>query len=102
MQQVFAQLDKESIYIMELKFITQTVCAGCKALEAYLDNVHPDVEYELINIDETPEAIEEYEVTSTPTLILWDDDFGEEVSRQIGFQPGKNEEDVEELLLHVE
>ena len=70
---------------MELIMISQTVCSGCRLLENYLKNEHPDVEYKYINIDKEPEAIESYGVTSTPTLILWDTEDDTEAMRKVGF-----------------
>ena len=70
---------------MELIMISQTVCSGCRLLENYLNNEHPEVKYKYINIDKEPEMIDKYSVTSTPTLILWDSEDNEESMRHTGF-----------------
>lgn len=87
---------------MKIKFITQTVCSGCEILEKYLENEHPDIEVEEINIDKEPDAIEKYGVMGTPTLILWDDEEIEEVTRHVGFRMGEDEEKIDELIDFVE
>lgn len=83
---------------MELKFITQNICSGCEALQLYLDNKYPDLEFEKINIDEDRSAIEKYDLMGTPTLILWDDDEIEEVNRLVGYRPGVDSESVDLLI----
>lgn len=87
---------------MKIKFITQNVCSGCSILEKYLENAHPEIEVEEINIDNNPEAIEEYGVMGTPTTILWDEEFDEEVTRHIGFRAGEDEKKIDELIDFVE
>ena len=87
---------------MKIKFITQNVCAGCEILDNYLKNEHPDVEVEKINIDKEPDAVEKFDVMGTPTLILWDDEEIEEVTRHVGFRMGEDEDKVDELIDFVE
>lgn len=83
---------------MKIKFITQNVCSGCEILENYLKNEHSDIEIETINIDDSPEAIEEYGVMGTPVTILWDEEFDEEITRHMGFVAGEDEKFIDELI----
>lgn len=87
---------------MRIKFITQNVCSGCDILENYLKNQHSDIEVEKINIDDEPDAVEEYGIMGTPTAILWDDEFEEEVTRHVGFRAGEDEDKIDELIDFVE
>lgn len=87
---------------MKIKFITQNVCAGCGALETFLKNEHSDIEIETINIDVSPDAVDEYGVMATPTTILWDEEFDEEVTRHIGFVAGEDEDFIDELISFAE
>ena len=79
---------------MKLIVISQNVCSGCRALESFLKNEFEDVEFEYINIDNNPEAIDEYGVMSTPTTILWDTEDNEESMRHVGFSFEKGSDEI--------
>lgn len=87
---------------MKIKFITQNVCAGCGALETFLKNEHADIDIETINIDKDTDAVEKYGIMATPTTILWDVEFDEEVTRHIGFIAGEDEDFIDELIYFAE
>lgn len=87
---------------MKLKVVTQDVCPSCSVLKNYLDNEHEDTEVEYINISQHPELIEELGVNSTPTTLLWDDEFGEPVSKFVGFVAGRDEEHIDDIVGFVE
>lgn len=81
---------------MELLVVSQNVCRGCKELHLYLENEYEDVDGIVYgNIDEDPELIEKYGISSTPTTILLDG--GEEVTRVSGFQAGVTD-DIDVLV----
>lgn len=83
---------------MKLKIATQEVCSGCRALEAYLEAKHPELEYEEIHIDKEPDTIQEYGLMSTPTVLLWDEEGEMELSRMVGYVAGRDTEQLEELI----
>ena len=87
---------------MKLKVVTQDVCPSCSVLKNYLNNEHEDTEVEYINISQNPELIEELGVNSTPTTLLWDDEFGEAVAKFVGFVAGRDEEHIDEIVGFVE
>ena len=86
---------------MKLKIFSQNVCPACRNLENYMSNEHPETEYEHINIDESPEAVDEYAIMGTPTIVLWDEDDQEEVARHTGFDFGPGKEYVLSLIAEL-
>ena len=64
-------------------------CGPCQAQKPALDALEDsaDGKYQIvsINIDESPNLAEKYEVSSIPCLVLLKD--GEEVERKVGLQP---------------
>ena len=51
-------------------------CGPCQVLKPILEQVeqeHPEVEFEAIDIEEQPDLAEQYEVMSIPTLVILDD-----------------------------
>lgn len=82
---------------MDLVVISQNVCPACRNLESYLNNEHPELEYTHINIDETPDAVEAYNVMGTPTFILVDEDK-EEITRHTGFDFGPAKDILNEFI----
>jgi thioredoxin 1 len=78
---------------MKLVVVSQNGCNPCQQVKNFLKD--EGVEFELVNISETPEAIEEYGVMSTPVTILIDEeDDNEEIGRVNGF----DEEAIEVLV----
>ena len=69
--------------------VSQNNCPACSNLEVYLENEHEDFEYIHVNIDEDRNSIKKYDVTSTPTIILYDE--GEVLMRTSGFNFGNTE-----------
>ncbi|MBR5621159.1 thioredoxin fold domain-containing protein [Candidatus Saccharibacteria bacterium] len=54
-------------------------CGPCQMLKpviAEIEAVHPEVEFEAINIDEDPETAGKYGIMSIPTLVILDDEGG--------------------------
>ena len=82
---------------MELIVLSQTVCSGCEKLHNKLEELKEemDFQYTEINIDEHPEAVQTYNIMSTPVAILMDEQ--EEVTRVTGYSFEK-EDDIEMLV----
>lgn len=62
-------------------------CGPCKLLEPKLNQIKeefPQVTYISVDVDEEPEMVNKYTVTSVPVVILLRD--GEEVTRLVGAQ----------------
>lgn len=78
---------------MELVVLTQDQCRYCHSVTAFLDD--QEVTYKEINVTHNPEAIEEYDIMSTPTILLMDGD--EEVTRTTGFSPSELETLIDNL-----
>jgi thioredoxin 1 len=52
-------------------------CGPCKTQDPILEDLedeHPDVEFEKVNVDEEQDVANEYQVRSLPTLIVENDD----------------------------
>lgn len=62
-------------------------CGACKLLKPILDEISTDLNVEVlfINIDEHPDNVTKYNISSLPTVIFMDGD--EEVYRFIGYRP---------------
>lgn len=80
---------------MKLVVVSQNGCNPCTMVKNFLNG--EGVEFESVNISETPDAIEEYGVMSTPVTILIDEEEGEEVARVAGFNPPQLEVLIEQL-----
>ncbi len=71
-------------------------CGPCRALGPVLDSLvktRPDVELVKVDIDESAELAERFQVRSVPTLVLMKD--GQEVGRTVGLTPKTK---LEELI----
>jgi glutaredoxin len=71
---------------------SQPRCPGCEMMKVVLDG--EGVEHEVIDITETPEAINEYEISGVPVLLFKDDNGL--TTKLTGVQPI---EKVKELLV---
>ncbi|MDD3184495.1 MAG: thioredoxin [Anaerostipes sp.] len=63
-------------------------CGPCKMLAPVVEevaNASDDYKVAKINIDESPELAQQYQVVSIPTLIVFKN--GEAVNREVGFIP---------------
>lgn len=58
---------------------TKRGCVPCSSLKRFL-LTETELEYEEIDIDKNPQALEEYDIMSVPTLIIGD-------KRTTGFNP---------------
>ena len=47
---------------------TTPACPACLGMQAILDG--EGIEYDVIDLTEQPEAVEKYDITSVPTLLL--------------------------------
>ena len=79
--------------MMKLVVVSQNGCNPCTMVKNFLAN--EDVDFEVVNLSETPEKQEDFGVMSTPVTILFDED--EEVSRVAGFKPDELEVLVSQL-----
>lgn len=80
---------KSWLYNMKLfKFYSPT-CAPCRAIEPSLATICEDKKIERfnINIDDSPEVIQDFGIKSVPTVILFEE--GKELGRFIGFKTEK-------------
>jgi thioredoxin 1 len=60
-------------------------CGPCKKQDPIIDDLeeqHPDIEFEKIDVDESPDVAQEYGVRSVPTIVVEKD--GEVVEKFIG------------------
>lgn len=67
------------------------ICPACNMMKAQLDG--EGIPHDVIDITDTPEAIEQYDITGVPVLIIERED--ESIVRMSGYVPV---EDVKELL----
>lgn len=56
---------------MKLLLITQNGCAPCAVVKNHLTDLN--VDYTEINVSQNPEAISEYNIQSTPVVIVSDE-----------------------------
>ncbi len=52
----------------KIMFFTAPWCQGCKTLKPFTEKVKGQVEVEYIDVEERPQAAEEYGITNLPTL----------------------------------
>ena len=74
--------------MITLRRFTAPWCAPCKMLAPVIKSLEPhfpDVTFETIDIDESPELAHEYHVRSVPTVLILKD--GAEVERLVGTNP---------------
>lgn len=73
-----------------VKRFTGAWCAPCRMLAPMLNQLAqelPDVKFETVDIDENPEAVEEYGIRSVPTVLIIKD--GEVKDTIVGANPKK-------------
>ncbi len=73
-----------------------TWCGPCRMLAPLLEEVEaqrPDITFVKVDVDESPELADAYNVTGVPTLVLFKN--GEVVKTSVGLLP---KEELEELL----
>jgi len=74
-----------------------TWCGPCKALAPILEELNKDfkgkVKFVKLDVDQSPDIAQKYEVTSIPTLILFKD--GEVLSEVVGL---RTKDDLEEWI----
>ncbi len=80
----------------KIMFFTAPWCAGCKTLKPHLDKLKNKVEIETIDVDEFPQAAEEYGISNLPTLFFIHD--GELVHHRTG----SSEATIKEVYHFVE
>lgn len=57
-------------------------CSGCKSIKPHLEQQRDKIEIEYIDIEQQPQAVEEYGVSNLPTLLFVHD--GELVKHRTG------------------
>ncbi len=78
---------------MKLTVISQNGCNPCTMVKNHLDSLNAD--YDVINVSEDKDAIEKYNIMSTPVTLVLDGD--EEIARVSGFKPDDLEVLVDQL-----
>ncbi len=71
-------------------------CGPCKQQDPIIEELeekHPDVDFEKVDVDESPDVAQEYGVRSVPTIVVERD--GEVVEKFIGLTQA---DDIEEAL----
>lgn len=63
-------------------FFTAPWCTGCKTLKPHVEKLKDRLEVEYIDVEEYPEAVEEYGIANLPTLYFVQD--GELVKHRTG------------------
>ncbi|MGL4913444.1 MAG: thioredoxin [Romboutsia sp.] len=89
---------KEGVVVVDF---FATWCGPCKMLAPVFESVGEELEdsaeFYKIDIDESMELVQRFEVTTVPTVIVFKD--GQEMDRLVGFIPGNSlKEKVEEYI----
>jgi len=74
--------------MVKVKRFTATWCGPCRQLAplfAQMETEFPNVSFETIDVDTSPEPVQEYFITSVPTVIIEQD--GKAVQRYVGMNP---------------
>jgi thioredoxin 1 len=74
--------------MITVKRFTASWCAPCKMLAPVIKSLEPafpDVTFETVDIDSSPEVASEYHVRSVPTVVIMKD--GAELERIVGALP---------------
>jgi thioredoxin 1 len=66
----------------KIMMFTAPWCAGCKSLKPLLEKLKGKIEIEYIDVEEQPQAIDEYGISNLPTLFFVHD--GELVKHRTG------------------
>jgi len=78
---------------LKLTVISQNGCNPCTMVKNHLDSL--DANYDVINVSEDKDAIEKFNIMSTPVTLVLDGD--EEIARVSGFKPDDLEVLVDQL-----
>lgn len=74
--------------MIKVKRFTATWCGPCRQLSPLFDTLqqeYSNVSFETIDVDTSPEEVQQYMVTSVPTVIIEKD--GQLVQRYVGLNP---------------
>ena len=74
--------------MVKVKRFTATWCGPCRQLAPLFDQIKtsfPDVEFQTIDVDTSPEEVQENLITSVPTVIVFKDGVAKQ--RYVGLQP---------------
>ena len=74
--------------MVKVKRFTALWCGPCRQVGPIFEqmaNEFPNVQFEIIDVDTSPEPVQEYMVTSIPTVIIEKD--GQAVQRYVGLNP---------------
>ena len=74
--------------MIKVKRFTATWCGPCKQLALLFEQLKssfPNVTFETIDVDNSPEETQQYSVTSVPTVIV--ENGGQTVQRFVGLNP---------------
>ena len=74
--------------MVKVKRFTASWCGPCKQLAPLFDQIKtsfPDVDFQTIDVDTSPEEVQENLITSVPTVIIFKDGVAKQ--RYVGIQP---------------
>lgn len=77
-------------------YFTAEWCQPCKRTRPIVEELNRDQSiagFQIIDVDFNPELVKNFNISSVPTFILFDD--GQEIKREVG---GKNREQLWELI----
>ncbi len=73
--------------MVKVKRFTAAWCGPCRQLAPLFEQIQtsfPDVEFQVIDVDTSPEEVQEHMITSVPTVIIFKDGFAKQ--RYVGLQ----------------
>lgn len=74
--------------MVKVKRFSATWCQPCRQLAPLFDQIKasfPDVDFQVIDVDTSPEEVQENFITSVPTVIVFKDGVAKQ--RFVGLQP---------------